>query len=132
MMPNAIDHIVLTVSDYDVCRHFFGDLLGYEINQIPTHLQHLYAGALYFRAGEVEIFLLKHDDTPSDDRFDEKRIGLDHLAFVAPDEDFLVMMAEKLINAGVETKGVEVFSLTGTKYVAFRGPDNLQLEYWHK
>jgi hypothetical protein len=39
-------------------------------------------------------------------------------------------MADKLLLAGVETKGVEQFVHTGHSYVAFRDPDNIQLEYW--
>jgi hypothetical protein len=36
-------------------------------------------------------------------------------------------MADKLIKAGVNTKGMETF-VTGNKYVSFRDPDNIQLE----
>ena len=39
-------------------------------------------------------------------------------------------LADKLIAAGVDTKGVEQFVHTGNWYVAFRDPDNIQLEYW--
>ena len=38
--------------------------------------------------------------------------------------------AERLTAAGVETQGVERFAPTGNLYVAFRDPDNIQLEYW--
>jgi hypothetical protein len=30
----------------------------------------------------------------------------------------------------VETKGVELYAAAGKKYVSFRDPDNIQLEYW--
>lgn len=39
-------------------------------------------------------------------------------------------LADRLIAAGVETKGVEQFNPTGNWYVAFRDPDNIQLENW--
>ena len=39
-------------------------------------------------------------------------------------------LADRLIAAGVETKGAEQFNPTGNWYVAFRDPDNIQLEYW--
>jgi len=60
----------------------------------------------YFGAGDVAFFFYAPHKSPPDDRFDEFRIG-----------------------AGVATKGVEVY-FTGHKYVAFRDPDNIQLEYW--
>ena len=64
-----------------------------------------------------------------DDRFNEFRIGLDHLSFTAPSEAALQSLAEKLQASSVNTKGVETYR-TGNKYVAFRDPDNVQLEYW--
>ena len=62
-------------------------------------------------------------------RFNEFRIGLDHLSFTAPSEVALQSLAERLQASGVETQGVETYH-TGNKYVAFRDPDNIQLEYW--
>jgi catechol 2,3-dioxygenase-like lactoylglutathione lyase family enzyme len=55
---------------------------------------------------------------------------LDHLSFSAPSKEALQELADKLIAAGVDTKGVEQFSPTGNWYVTFRDPDNIQLEYW--
>ena len=63
------------------------------------------------------------------DRFNEFRIGLDHLAFSAPSEEALHAFAARLLAAGVETQGVEKY-FTGNLYVAFRDPDNIQWEYW--
>jgi catechol 2,3-dioxygenase-like lactoylglutathione lyase family enzyme len=39
-------------------------------------------------------------------------------------------VADRLVTAGVDTKGVEQFGHPGNRYVAFRDPDNIQLEYW--
>jgi catechol 2,3-dioxygenase-like lactoylglutathione lyase family enzyme len=77
----------------------------------------------------VTIFFFPSSHPIPDDRFNEFRIGLDHLSFTAPDESALQSLAERLLAAGVETKGVETYH-TGNKYVAFRDPDNIQLEYW--
>jgi catechol 2,3-dioxygenase-like lactoylglutathione lyase family enzyme len=52
-----------------------------------------------------------------------------HLAFAAPGKEFLDALADRLIAAGVNTKGVELFH-GRWYYVAFRDPDNIQLEYW--
>jgi len=80
--------------------------------------------------GGIEIGFIQHPETPPGDRFDEMRIGLDHISFKAPDEAALHALAERLIQAGVDTKGVEIFFPNGKKYVSFRDPDNIQLEYW--
>ncbi|HVO72244.1 MAG TPA: VOC family protein [Aggregatilineaceae bacterium] len=126
MDTSGLDHVVLTVSDLERARAFYGDLLGFEILEEPEYG----AVLLYFMVGGVEITLVHHSRTPPGDRFSEFRIGLDHLSFVAPDEAALRALADRLIAAGVDTRGVETYAPNGKRYVAFRDPDNIQLEYW--
>lgn len=85
---------------------------------------------LYFAAGGVLFFLYPSRQPAPGDRFSEFRVGLDHLAFAAPSMEALQELANRLISAGVDTNGVEQFAPTGNYYVAFRDPDNIQLEYW--
>ncbi len=126
MITPAISHIILTVSDLDKARAFYGDLLGFELHEIPAQ----YGRLMYFPAeGGASVWLIQHNQTPPDDRFSEFRVGLDHLAFAAPSKEFLDVLADKLLAAGVNTKGVELFH-GRWYYVAFRDPDNIQLEYW--
>ena len=128
MKTSGLDHVVLTVTDLERARRFYGDLLGFELREgeEPEYP----AGALYFMVGGVEITLVHHARTSPDDRFSEFRVGLDHLSFVAPDLAALHALADKLIAAGVDTKGVEIYAPNGKRYVVFRDPDNIQLEYW--
>lgn len=131
MKTAGLDHIVLSVTDLARSRAFYGDLLGFELITAPADDPDvLFAGSFYFYVGEVEINLIQHPETPPGDRFDERRAGLDHLSFRAPDEAALHALAEKLIAAGVDTRGVETYSPNGKQYVVFRDPDNIQLEYW--
>ena len=131
METSGLDHLNLTVSDLERSRQFYGELLGFNIQAVPKDYPvELFAGSYSFLAGDVEICLIAHPETSPEDRFDETRIGLDHLSFKAPNEAALQALAEKLIQAGVETKGVEVYMPNGKKCVAFRDPDNIQLEYW--
>jgi glyoxylase I family protein len=121
MLTPGLNHIILTVSDIPRARKFYGDLLGFELND--------YEHGFYFFSGTVSFWLLPSSKPIPNDRFSEFRVGLDHLGFAAPNERALHELADKLLAAGVETQGVEVFH-TGNKYVAFRDPDNIQLEYW--
>lgn len=121
METPGLNHVILTVSDIQRSRAFYGDLLGFSLKDI--------ADGFYFVSGSVAFFLFRSAQPRPGDRFDEFRIGLDHLAFAAPSEAALSALADKLIAAGVETKGVQTYH-TGNKYVAFRDPDNIQLEYW--
>ncbi len=121
----AINHIILTVSDIERSRQFYEGVLGFEFHTIPPE----YGNLVYFPVEGGTVWLLTHGQTPPGDRFSEFRIGLDHLAFTAPSKAFLDDLAAKLKAAGVPTEGVELFH-GNWYYVAFRDPDNIQLEYW--
>lgn len=131
METSGLDHIALTVSDLERARQFYGDFLGFDLTAYPQDYSNpLFAGGYSFMIGGVEIGLMKHPETSPDGRFNETQIGLDHLAFKAPNEAALHALAEKLVQAGIETEGVEVYEPGGKKSVTFRDPDNIQLEYW--
>jgi glyoxylase I family protein len=121
METSGLNHIIVTIRDVKISQEFYGDLLGFEIKPI--------ADGFFFVIGGVSIFFFPSQHPIPDDRFDEFRIGLDHLAFTAVSEAALQSLADQLQDAGVNTKGVETYH-TGNKYVAFRDPDNIQLEYW--
>jgi catechol 2,3-dioxygenase-like lactoylglutathione lyase family enzyme len=121
METSGLNHIIMTIKDVKISQEFYGDLLGFEIKSI--------ADGFFLVTGGVAIFFFSPRRPIPDDRFNEFRIGLDHLAFTAPSEAALHLLAEQLQASGVETKGVETYH-TGNKYVAFRDPDNIQLEYW--
>ncbi|MSP14892.1 MAG: bleomycin resistance protein [Chloroflexi bacterium] len=124
MEAPGLHHIIMTVSNLERSRAFYGDLLGFKISGSPEE------GYFLFIAGGVMFFFgLSHHPIP-EDRFSEFRIGLDHLSFKAPSMEILQNIANNLKMAGVPTQGVETYAPTGTPYVAFRDPDNIQLEYW--
>ena len=120
-----INHVILTVSDLARSKAFYGDVLGFELHDIEPE----YGAMAWFPIENGSMWLLSHDSTPPGDRFNEFRVGLDHVAFNAPDKPFLDALAAKLKAAGVPTEGVELFHGRWW-YIAFRDPDNIQLEYW--
>jgi catechol 2,3-dioxygenase-like lactoylglutathione lyase family enzyme len=130
MEPSAMNtfgvgHTILTVSDLARSRAFYHDLLGFPVSDFDSDG----FSAFMIPVGETEIWFLTHDATPPGDTFSEFRIGLDHISFVAPNETALHDLVDQLRQADVPTAGVETF-FTGNKYVVFRDPDNIQLEYW--
>jgi catechol 2,3-dioxygenase-like lactoylglutathione lyase family enzyme len=121
METAGLNHIILTISNVARSRTFYGDVLGFKLIDI--------AAGFYFVCGGVSVFLFPSSHPLPEDRFNEFRIGLDHLSFTAPTEKALHALADILSALGIETQGVEQYH-TGNKYVAFRDPDNIQLEYW--
>jgi len=126
MQTTGLNHVVLTVSNTERSRAFYGDLLGFQITVMEKDPDK----SFWFPCGGVQFFFFPSRQPVPNDRFNEFRIGLDHLSFSALSMEALQEFAEKLIAAGIDTKGVEQFVPTGNWYVAFRDPDNIQLEYW--
>ena len=126
MQTSGLNHVILTVSNTERSRAFYGDLLGFSIIVIEEDPDK----SFLFTSGGVQFFFFPSRQPVQNDRFSEFRIGLDHLSLTAPSKEALQGLANQLIAAGVDTKGVEQFQHTGNWYVAFRDPDNIQLEYW--
>src|SRR5574341_815291 len=95
-------------------RAFYSDLLGFPVTMIEEDPDK----SFFFTCGGVQFFFFPSRQPIPKDRFSEFRIGLDHLSFTAPSKEGLHELADKLIAAGVDTKGVEQFIYTGNWYVA--------------
>jgi catechol 2,3-dioxygenase-like lactoylglutathione lyase family enzyme len=120
----GLHHIVLTVSDPARSAAFYERILG--VKAFPGDDQ--------VRCISCRDFLLcfqrpPHKPIPGD-RFDENRLGLDHVGFAVDSradlEDLLVLLAE----LGVETAGIEFDPGGEEEYVCFRDPDNIQVVFY--
>jgi catechol 2,3-dioxygenase-like lactoylglutathione lyase family enzyme len=84
-----------------------------------------------FAVGDTRVVLRSPlDGTPEDDRFSERRIGLDHISFGVRSRASLERLIERLRVHGVATAGIETNPDPDTEFVAFRDPDNIQLEFF--
>jgi glyoxylase I family protein len=120
----GVHHIVLTVSDPERSAEFYERIL--EVKAFPGDERvHCISGG---------SFLLCFQRPPEkglpDDRFDENRIGLDHIGFAVESrrqlEDLLVVLGE----LAVATAGIEFDPDGEGEYVCFRDPDNIQVEFY--
>jgi len=83
------------------------------------------------QAGDTFVILEPPlEGTAPDDRFSERRIGVDHLAFGVDAREDLERLEGALRGAGVETAGIEHDAVLDKDYVAFRDPDNVQWEFY--
>lgn len=129
-MPNTIaagpvHHIRMTVTDVDRSRDFYTQVLGFEV------LMDLQPG--YFLSnGSVGLGLGPSPDPArrtDSDRFDENRVGLDHLSFGVEsraqlDEAVRILDEQNVSHGDITDLG----SAFGLYILAFRDPDNIQLE----
>ncbi len=78
----------------------------------------------------VVVGLTRHNHPDGDAEFNERRTGLDHVAFTVESAEVLQTWAQRLDEAGVTHSGVKVTPTTGSALIAFRDPDDIQLEFY--
>lgn len=121
----VVHHVTLTVSDVKRSAAFYTDLLGF---QVAVEFEPRIA----LSNGKLLLVLTPPPDPAKaipGDRFDENRIGLDHISLAVEDLAGLEAAAALLDENGV-TRG-EIKDLGpgfGIHVMAVRDPDNIQLE----
>jgi glyoxylase I family protein len=126
----SIAHVRLTVTDIERSRQFYESVFGWPVLlEVPENadeatrnrLSFLFDGVIYDLGGA--LLGLRPVAT---DRFDENRVGLDHLAFRLGNKDELDSAAAHLDRVGVKHEPVKDI---GPSYILqFRDPDNIALE----
>jgi glyoxylase I family protein len=122
---NGFGHIDLTVTDVERSVRWWEEVLGFQlVNTRETADFKLWS---VIHPCGFFIGMMSHT-RPGIDRFDERNVGLDHLALRVPDRAALEAWAQHLDALGVEHSGVQE-ELAGP-LIVFRDPDNIQLELW--
>jgi catechol 2,3-dioxygenase-like lactoylglutathione lyase family enzyme len=125
---SAIHHVTLSVTDLVASERFYSDVLGF------TRLRAMEAPGmtrvLLRHASGVLVGLTVHEASAAGDAFDERRIGLDHLSFAVQDMAALEAWGAHLDALGVPHSEIKAAAATGAHLIAFRDPDNIQLEFF--
>lgn len=120
----GVHHIVLTVSEPNRSAEFYEKILGVKA----------FSGDPQVRCISCGNFLLCFQRPPKqallDDRFDENRLGLDHIGFAVESHQQLHNLLVVLQELGVTTAGIEFDPDGQSNYVCFRDPDNIQVEFY--
>lgn len=126
----SIAHIRLTVTDIARSREFYESVFNWPINlEMPEdaddatreRFAFLFGGVIY-NVGDSRVGLRPG----ADDRFDEDRTGLDHLAFRLASKSELDDAAAQLDDLGIAHEPIKDI---GVMYILeFRDPDNIALE----
>lgn len=120
-----VHHLRLTVADVARSRAFYEEVLGFAfVMDLPAGV-FLSNGAVGLGIGPSPA----PARAPAADRFDEARVGLDHLSFQVASRGELeraaVLLDERAVPRGEITDLGDAF---GLYILAFRDPDNIQLE----
>jgi glyoxylase I family protein len=119
----AITHVAITVSDLASSEAWYTKLLGVEpvLDEDTGPFRHI-----VYPVGGTLLGLHGFPDLATTDAFDERRPGLDHIAFGCADRAELVDWAAHLDSLGIAHGGV-VDAGYGSG-LSFRDPDNIALE----
>lgn len=131
----AVDyaHIRLTVRDIEVSRAFYDSVFGFDVayeappadapEEQKEQLAFLFGGLIYTFPGGL---LGLRPVAETDDRFDEDRVGLDHLSFAVADLEALKASAAVLDELGIAHEPIK--ETGGQSILEFRDPDDIALE----
>jgi glyoxylase I family protein len=121
-----IHHIAIITDNYEVSKHFYTKVLGFEIIQETYRAERQSYKLDLSLNGEYQIELFSFPDYKERPSFPEAK-GLRHLAFAVDDVE---ASAEYLRSQNVEVQDVRVDELTGKKFVFFYDPNGQPLELY--
>ena len=128
-------HVRLTVTDIARSRAFYEQVFGLPVAfEVPPdadeatreQLGFLFGGVI-FQVGPGLLLGLR-PVAPTGDRFDEDRVGLDHLSLAVADRSVLDDAARRLDELGVAHEPVK--DLGRAAILEFRDPDGIALELY--
>jgi glyoxylase I family protein len=130
----AIHHLRLTVTDIERSREFYTKLLGFNVaveapesddpKSDPSYPV-LWGGAVMAKGNYL---LGLRPVAAKNDRFDEDRVGLDHLSFSVESRAALDQAIRTLDEHNVPHGEPRELTSFGICVLPFRDPDNIQLE----
>lgn len=123
MNLNKIHHIAIIVSNYEISKNFYVNLLGFKVIR-ENYREDRNSYKLDLKIGDSEIELFSMNECP-------KRLtrpeacGLRHLAFYVNNIEKVI---EELNLNGIVTEPIRIDEYTGKKFTFFNDPDGLPLE----
>lgn len=122
-MITGVHHLTLRVRNLAASARFYEDALGLPVERLADRFRLL--------VGDTIVVLREPlPGTPADDRFSESRIGLDHLSFRIETASELEGLSQRLRDLGAAVGEPEHDPHGGGIALAFRDPDNIQLEFY--
>lgn len=130
----GIHHLRLTVTDVDRSREFYTSLLGFDVAvesppdddpSAEAAREILWGGCVMVRGN---LLMGLRPVAPPGDRFDEDRVGLDHLSFSVSSRDELEQAVQVFDERGVPHGEIKTLEGFGIYVLPFRDPDNIQIE----
>ena len=123
---NHIHHIAIIAADYARSKHFYSEILGFQIiREVYRAERHSYKLDLAIDAqSQIELFSFP---APPARPSTPEACGLRHLAFAV---DSLEEVIEHLAQHNIPCEPIRVDEFTGRRFTFFQDPDQLPLEIY--
>jgi len=128
MKIKGIHHIAILAGDYETSKHFYTEILGFEIiketyrEERKSYKLDLSINGLY----QIELFSFpEYKERAS---FPEAK-GLRHLAFAV---DNIEKSVNELIHKDVDVQGIRIDEITGKRFCFFYDPNGQPLELYEE
>ena len=121
----AVTHVALTVSSLERSVPWYGALFGSKpvLDEDTGPFHHV-----VWLLGNTLVGIHQFPDLVTDEAFNERRPGLDHLAFACANRGELEQWEARLNDLGIAHGGI-VDAPYGSG-LSFRDPDNIALEFF--
>ncbi|MDD3267310.1 MAG: VOC family protein [Burkholderiales bacterium] len=123
---HSIHHVAIIASDYAKSKHFYNQILGFEIIN-EAYREHRLSYKLDLRVDDVTQIELFSFPNPPKRPSTPEACGLRHLAFRVLD---LNLAIEHLALHNVECEPIRVDEFTDKRFTFFQDPDGLPLELY--
>lgn len=128
MQTQGFHHVAIICSDYKKSKHFYVNVLGFEIIQ-ETFRAARNSYKLDLKVGKNDAIELFSFPTPPARPSRPESCGLRHLAFAVEDLDAVVA---ELQSHHIDVEPIRLDDLTGKRFTFFRDPDDLPLEVYEQ
>lgn len=124
----GVDHLTLTVTNLQRSKDFYMNVLGFQV-VAEVSPERVVLGNGQVMIG-ISLPVDKAKAPGAGDRFNESRVGLDHLSFKVPNRQALEEALAVFEDRGIPHGEISDLSSHGFPIVVlvFRDPDDIQLE----
>lgn len=124
----GIAHVAITVSDLEASTQWYSRLFGHEPVLDEDEESGTFHHTVFAIGGGMLFGLHTHRGSTADaTRFDERKVGLDHIAFQCT-RDELNEWETRLNDLSIIHGGIKTASYGSG--ISFRDPDNIALEFF--
>jgi len=125
---NKIHHIAIICSDYKVSKHFYTEILGFEIITEAYRKERASYKLDLSLNGNYSIELFSFPEPPNRISHPEAT-GLRHLAF---EVDSVLETIKILTSKNITAEPIRIDEFTGKKFTFISDPDKLPIEFYEK